>query len=365
MMPVLLRFLLLPVLCLLALQSLRAAEVAGLYEARVPVASQSAGDRARAIDAGFRQVLVKVSGQRSVLAAPAIQAALGKGESLLGSYRYESAIGSGSASGQSEASGQGILFIRLSFDPAGVRATLNRAGAPVWGASRPPLYLWLVREGVQGGTLFSLGTPQADVLLDVAAQRGLPTVLPPPGTLADNDAPVNGVPALIREAATRAGAKLVLAASLGGSGSGVRASGVLSVDGAVERLEAVAKDEVAAIRELVADAADRLGGRYAVVARQDQMLTVRLRVTGVRSLAMHAGLERWLGTLPLVRDLTVEGILHETAGEQIEYGLTLAGATDRLLQAMAADGRFASVGTPIVEGSMITITAALADTPAP
>lgn len=359
MMPVLLRFLLLPVLCLLALQSLRAAEVAGLYEARVPVANQSAGDRARAIDAGFRQVLVKVSGQRSVLAAPAIQAALGKGESLLGSYRYES------ASGQSEASGQGILFIRLSFDPAGVRATLNRAGAPVWGASRPPLYLWLVREGAQGGTLFSLGTPQADVLLDVAAQRGLPTVLPPPGTPADNDAPVNGVPTLIREAATRAGAKLVLAASLGGSGSGVRASGVLSVDGAVERLETVAKDEVAAIRELVADAADRLGARYAIVARQDQMLTVRLRVTGVRSLAMHAGLERWLGSLPLVRDLIVEEILHETAGEQIEYGLTLAGATDRLLQAMAADGRFASVGTPIVEGSMMTITAALADTPAP
>ncbi len=362
MMPVLLRFLLLPVLCLLPLlplQSLRAAEVAGLYEARVPVANQSAGDRARAIDAGFRQVLVKVSGQRSVLAAPAIQAALGKGESLLGSYRYES------ASGQSETSGQGILFIRLSFDPAGVRATLNRAGAPVWGASRPPLYLWLVREGAPGGTLFSLGTPQADVLLDVAAQRGLPTVLPPPGTATGGDAIVTGVPALIREAATRAGARLVLAASLGSSGSGVRASGVLSVDGVGERLETVAKDEVAAIRELVADAADRLGARYAIVARQDQMLTVRLRVTGVRSLAMHAGLERWLGSLPLVRDLIVEEILHETAGEQIEYGLTLAGATDRLLQAMAADGRFASVGTPIVEGSMMTITAALADTPAP
>lgn len=365
MMPVLLRFFLLPMLCLLALQSLRAAEVAGLYEARVPVASQSAGERARAIDAGFRQVLVKVSGQRSVLAAPAIQAALGKGESLLGSYRYESAIGSGSASGQSEASGQGILFIRLSFDPAGVRATLNRAGAPVWGASRPPLYLWLVREGAQGGTLFSLGTAQADVLLDVAAQRGLPTVLPPPGTPADNDALVNGVPTLIREAAAQAGAKLVLAASLGSGAGGVKASGVLSVDGVTERLNVAATDEAAVISELIAEAADHLGARYAIVARQDQMLTVRLRVTGVRSLAMHAGLERWLGTLPLVRDLVVEGILHETAGEQIEYGLTLAGATDRLLQAMAADGRFASVGTPIVEGGMMTITAALADTPAP
>ncbi len=358
MMSVLLRFLLLPVLCLLALQPLRATEVEGLYEARVPVGSQSAADRARAISEGFRQVLIKVSGQRSVLASPAVQAALGKGESLLGSYRYESAIAS--ASGQPEARGQGFLFIRLSFDPAGVRATLNRAGAPVWGASRPPLYLWLVREGVQGGTLFSLGTPQADLLLDVAAQRGLPTVLPPPGTATGSDAIVTGVPALIREAATRAGARLVLAASLGSSGGGVRASGVLSVDGAVERLEAVAKDEVAAIRELFADAADRLGGRYAVVARQDQMLTVRLRVTGVRSLAMHAGLERWLGTLPLVRDLVVEGILHEAAGEQIDYSLTLAGATDRLLQAMAADGRFASIGTPVVDGTTITIAAVLA-----
>ena len=247
---------LLAVLLVPAIQALHAAEVDGLYEARVAVASQSAGDRARAVGEGFRQVLVKVSGQRSVLAAPAVQADLGKGESLLGSYRYETAVPR--VPGQAEMAAQGTLFIRLAFDPASVRAILNRAGAPVWGASRPPVYLWLVREGAQGGTLFALGTPQADLLLEAASLRGLPAVIPPPGDTAGADTMTAGVPTFIREAAARAGAKLVLAASLSGAAGRVKGSGALSVDGIVEHLEASGADDAAVIRELVADAADRV-----------------------------------------------------------------------------------------------------------
>ena len=151
-----------------------------------------------------------------------------------------------------------------------------------------------------------------------------------------------------------------MAASLSGAAGHVKGSGALSVDGVVEHLEVNGADDAAVIRALVADAADRLGKRYAVVVRQDQVRMVRLQVAGVGSLAAHAGLERWLAALPLVRDLVVAGV----GGDRVDYTLMLAGDVDRLLQAMVADGRFVSIGTPVVDGATTTLDAALAATSA-
>lgn len=352
--------------CLLAPAVSLAVEVTGLFEASVPVVNQGAGERQRATQEGFRQVLVKASGQRSVLAVPAVQQELGKAESLLGSYRYETLRHEGPAiparAPGSEA-GQTSTRLRLKFDAGSVLGVLNRAAAPVWSASRPQVYLWVSREG-PAAQLFALGTSQADVLLDAAARRGLPVAIPAPGDLAVPAPAVAGVPDAVLSMASRVGAQVVLHAGVGAPAAGkVRAAGVIRVEGAdagEQRIDVSASGEEEALKELLDQAADFLGARYAVIARQDQVSAVRLRVDGVGSLAEWAALERWLASQPLIKDAVISRV--DLAGA--EFTLLLAGEPGRLLQAMRADGRYAAVGEPVADGAVVRIQATLASAPA-
>lgn len=311
-----------------------AVEVGGLYEAMVTVSDQSAAERKRAVAEGFRQVLVKVAGQRSVLSLPAIKSELSRGDALLGSFRYEGSAARDPADPRSPS-----LRLRLEFDPAGVRGVLNRAAAPLWSSDRPQVHLWVVRGGDGKGVLAALGTPQADILIEAAAARGLPVVLPSPG---DTVAP--------------AGARVAVLATLANAAGMPHINGGLQIEGGSEQIEVSAVDEASALRELVELAADRLGGRFAVAARADQARVLRLRLAGVSRLETWAEAQRWLGAQPLVKEVSLELI----AGDQATLLLVLAGDADRLAAMMRADGRFATVGNPTLDGTLYTLEAALA-----
>lgn len=331
-----------------------AVEVAGLYEASVPVSGQGAGERAKAIAEGFRQVLVKVSGQRAVLANPAVQQELSKAASLLGSYRYETVRADANAPGLTTGT-----RIRLAFDQGGALGVLNRAGAPVWSANRPLVYLWTFREATTP-TVFALGSPQVDALLEAAGQRGLPVTVPSPGELL---VPAGTIPpASVMSAASRAGAKVVVAAAVGVQPGGkVRALGVLHIDGGEERIEVVGADEPAALAELVNVVADALGGRFGAVARKDQLAAVTLRIDGVRDLAGWAGVERWILSQPLVKD----AVLVRLDTEGTEFALMLAGEPELLWQALQSDARFGEVARPVLDGSTTRLRAVLAGSAGP
>ncbi|MFP5382865.1 MAG: DUF2066 domain-containing protein [Gammaproteobacteria bacterium] len=314
-----------------------ATEVGGLYEAVVPVSSQAASERQQVVEEGFRQVLVKISGQRSILGSAGVQAEVANAGVLLGSYRYETAMAR--QNGQQADAGVGVaaLRLRMSFDPKGVMAAINRAGLPVWGSSRPVVYLWVGRETPAGRQIFGPASPQGTTLIDMAGVRGLPVVLTAADQLARTDVATISRPVV--DAATRAGARVILSAATAGSGSRWRASGVLSVDGEVQPVEAAGVDEHAALRELVAMAADRLGARHAVAARTDSLQSVLLQVAGVGDLQGHAELTRWLRSLPLVRDLVIEGV----EATRIEYRLAVAGDTEGLQHLLVSDGRLGAV----------------------
>lgn len=311
-----------------------AVEVSGLFEAAVAVSDQSSAERKRAVAEGFRQVLVKVAGQRSVLSLPAIKTELSRADALLGSFRYEGQAARNPADPRASS-----LRLRLEFDPAGVRGVLNRAAAPMWSADRPQVHLWVVRGGDGKGALASLGTLQADTLLEAAAARGLPVVMPSPG---DTVAP--------------AGARVAVLATLVTAAGVPHVNGVLQIEGGSEQIEVAAVDEDAALRELVELAADRLGARFAVAARADQARALRLRLTGIDQLESWADAQRWLAAQPLVKEVGLEML----AGDRATLLLVLAGDADRLAGMMRADARFVSVGSPVLDGTLYTLEASLA-----
>ena len=68
----------------------RSAEVQSLYEARSVIADQSSSAQRNARRSAFREVLVKVSGDRAILRSSAIRSAVTRANDYLLSYRYES-----------------------------------------------------------------------------------------------------------------------------------------------------------------------------------------------------------------------------------------------------------------------------------
>ncbi len=164
---------------LLSLQaeSACAVELEGLYEAEVPVAGQQLGERERALQAALAQVLVKVSGQRSVVHTAGVTEALKTPSQYVQQYRYrdlppdaDNPIDTGRPSQ--------VLWAQ--FDRVAVNRLLKEQGLPIWGKARPAIVAWLAVE--TRGRRAMAGSEDTDdistALQTRAVQRGLPLVIP-------------------------------------------------------------------------------------------------------------------------------------------------------------------------------------------
>jgi hypothetical protein len=152
-----------------------AGTVDGLYEAEVPVASQDAKDRDRALRTALLEVVVRVSGQRRVSPTGVLSAAVQNPSRYVQEYGYGALPGGGGAS-RPAAAGAPRLWAR--FDPNALNQLLRQAGLPVWGRSRPTTLIWLAVERGDQRDFVGVGDPLAGALQGRARARGLPIALP-------------------------------------------------------------------------------------------------------------------------------------------------------------------------------------------
>jgi hypothetical protein len=155
--------------------SLQAANAPDLYSAQVTVPG---ADLAGVFKAALAAVVVRVSGSRAA-ASPAALASFGDPAILVQQYR---------------ATEPGTW--QVGFDPVALRARFDAAGIAVWGDERPATLVWLAvdqgrgqREilaaaaGTDGGVAPVGSTTDTlsgsrEILEQVAAERGLPVLLP-------------------------------------------------------------------------------------------------------------------------------------------------------------------------------------------
>jgi len=168
--------------CIAASQQSFAAKITDLYEAEIPVSSQSRPDRRIAIQQAFAEVLVRVSGQQDVVLAlpPLIEtdavplaktpnqkqpklvlvgktteivSALNKATHYVKQFRYQQPTGRphidwGLKAEDKQAKGkkavQQVLWIR--FNKKKINKLLHETGLPVWGKNRPSILVWMVVE---------------------------------------------------------------------------------------------------------------------------------------------------------------------------------------------------------------------------
>lgn len=155
----------------------RAEQLTHLYEATVPVQDQSKDQRNQAIQKGFIQVLVRVSGRSDVGDAqkfPDIAQATKQATQYVQQFRYITSNSNNSGSNASD------LAVWVRFDETAISHLLRASNLPVWGKTRPSTLVWLAVD--QQGQRKLLGADSRDevykALTSEAAARGVPLVLP-------------------------------------------------------------------------------------------------------------------------------------------------------------------------------------------
>lgn len=119
----------------LAVFSVNADVVQGLYRAKVAVADQSARAQERAIQQAFRDVMVKVSGSRELLSEAVIKSSVKNAGQYLRQYQFDV--------------NDNQLYFVAEFDEPKIDRLLIDAGLPIWGSYRPSVILWVADETPQ------------------------------------------------------------------------------------------------------------------------------------------------------------------------------------------------------------------------
>ena len=148
-------------------KSAQAKLIDNLYTGLVDVSSQSQQHRQEAIGAAFDRVIVKVTGQRSLLEHPAIKSARREVNQYLVQYGYQR---SGSQS-----------QLQATFDGQKLRQLLAENELPYWGSRRPQLLLWIAQEQDSGRRQL-IGSSNESIftqqLRSYAEQLAIPIQLP-------------------------------------------------------------------------------------------------------------------------------------------------------------------------------------------
>lgn len=153
--------------CLLIAPIAQAAWLDTLYQADVPVTSESAAQRNKAIANALGTVLIKVSGQTDITSEPEIHAQLNKPASLVSNFSYHTLL-------QAD-DGKKQTMLTVSFEPQLINHILRQGQHALWGPTRPDILVWLVIADDQGKQLMGSESqsPAHLAFNQVAKERGL------------------------------------------------------------------------------------------------------------------------------------------------------------------------------------------------
>ena len=161
--------------CLLALtsQSSYAIKVSGLYQAAVPVNDESTSLRNTALKQALIQVLIKLTGDRSINTTSNIDAITEKPERFVQQFRYRQVTNKDEETSPS-------LELLVKFDETALNDAMRSYGLSVWGRERPAILVWMAYEGAEGRQMVSFeDSPEyLDMLDKRASARGVSLLFP-------------------------------------------------------------------------------------------------------------------------------------------------------------------------------------------
>ncbi|MCL1635235.1 DUF2066 domain-containing protein [Luteimonas sp. SX5] len=290
----------------------------GVYEAEVPVNSQSESERNAGLARALAQVLGKLSGEGNAAMRPGVGQELRRAKDYVKSYDYRQDEGV-SASGAPTF--RTTLIARFDQDKVdGMAASL---GVPVWPEPRPKPVIWLAIDDGKGPRLVAL--PQNNVarpLTQRAVERGYRLGLP--GGSAAEQAAVGAIwrgdTGAIARLSSRYSPPMQLIGKLYRAKGGWTADWTFVDNGKVLLQKSVDSGDARRALASGADVAgDALSRKYAKRNAVGPAGTYRVAFTGVDSAEDFIRLSAYLQKLPVVRKVTPA----RATPTAIEYDLEL------------------------------------------
>lgn len=318
-----------------------AARLDNLFEAEVQATGRDSAARDAALLAALKEVLVRLTGSRAALQTSAAASLTKEPGRLVEQFRFIEIPATPEQAKQ--------LRLWVQFDGVSLSRELRQAGLPYWGAVRPDILAWLAVDDRGRRYLLSESNQQAVAaeLARSAHRHGLPLTLPLLD-LEDQRAVKftdvwGGFYAAVETASERYRPQVILTARLErGSHTGDwRADWQLSDGPHQQSWRSHAANLQAAIDSGVADAAEWLAQRYAVVATQAGLRT--LVVEGVRDLPDYARVSQYLASLSPVDRVDVLRV----EDQEVEFNLELSADETNLLQVITLGRVLQQTGDPI------------------
>ncbi|MBL4851975.1 MAG: DUF2066 domain-containing protein [Gammaproteobacteria bacterium] len=297
--------------------TVNAVSVTDLHSASVIVSDQGDTERQRGLQRALAQVLVKLSGSRSVLVEAQVKQAINK------PLRYLSQFGYSNDSGAQR--------LNVEFDETAVNDLLLNNNLPLWQAERPSVLLWLVVEKANKRQLIGANShPHTQDAIEQSMQRrGIPYFLP----LLDLDdralvsvAEVwGGFRDVIRQASIRYSPEATVIGRLYQAAGGWRSHwSLLNEDGSTDIWDAEGNNEAAVLAAGIDALADRLGRRYASRIDNTRRAIVTLSVNNISGVEDYAKALAYLESLNFVDRVSV----HEVRGANASFIVRYKGHLD-------------------------------------
>lgn len=294
----------------------------------VPVEDRSTDARSEALARSLDQVLVRLTGRRTPGDVPGVGKVRENPSRWTRQYAYQT-------------NAEGELRLTAEFDVPALLAALEKQEAPVWGTTRPAVLFWLVVQRPGDGEIVSREGELAEkqVLEQVAAERGLPVVLPSLEGESGTDispADIRGnFDQVIHEASGRYDAPLRVTAVLyAGQRPSLRWR-LFRQQNLMDQGQFEAEDVTSAVRQLVDQVTDRLASVYVVTPGDRQLLA--LQVEGVSELEHWRALQGYLEQLSGVDEVRLQRL----QGKVITFNLTFGGSLAQLQRLLQLNSRLA------------------------
>lgn len=354
--------------------SAEAVQVAQLYSATVQIPSQQGVDRSDGFNRALTQVLVKVTGDKTLASDPTFLSQLLPGEAYVQTFSYrenpaykayleqqkaaQAALESEpvevpateemtdaevhselSVDTKSEVELSEIVpepfLLDVSFSESGINRKLSTLNIPVWGKARPSVLLWLVTEKDGERTLIGDGLFEHQAYLErVAEESGVPLFMPVADLVDVNGVDLSDVWALFPGAVDsvseryRAEANVMMRLYSLPEG-GWATSWLLQHGNVMESVEFTGDNIHLILEELIAHIGKVFSARYAVV-RSDvaEGADMKIEISGIDSFEDYVLVQRYLNTFPPVAKVTLEWVDANSHG----YSLTLNGSPEQFFE---------------------------------
>lgn len=316
---------------LFAAMNTTAAQLSQIYQAQVPVASQSDSERSNVAPEALQQTIIKVVGDRQAVNNTDISALLADANRYVARYSYQQ------INQVDDLTTPEQLAVEFIFDAKLLNNALQQIGLPIWGENRPQILLWLAfdSDGEQRLIGDSDNPKLSEIFEKKAEQRGLPILLPVMDL--EDQIQINfkdiqtANNSIIGTASARYGARIIVSADIRANHPQVNIYWQALINGESSRWQSQG-DLNTAVTMGIDQLADMLGQRFAQQIGPSQRLA--LQVADIDGYTDYNRLINYLDNLQAIESISVISINNNV----LSIELMIQGAVSKFRERLAFDG---------------------------